>query len=41
MAPYAGFPACWEGLLMADEVFENRKKDTVGLSRLTPNRDQE
>ncbi len=20
MAPYAGFPACWEGLLVADEV---------------------
>jgi len=24
MAPYAGFPACWEGLLIADEVFKSR-----------------
>jgi 4-carboxymuconolactone decarboxylase len=24
MAPYAGFPACWEGLLIADEVFRTR-----------------
>ena len=24
MAPYAGFPACWEGLLIADEVFNSR-----------------
>ena len=24
MAPYAGFPACWEALLMADEVFKRR-----------------
>ena|SRR5215831_13344222 len=24
MAPYAGFPACWEGLLIADEVFKRR-----------------
>ncbi len=22
MAPYAGFPACWEGLVIADEVFK-------------------
>jgi 4-carboxymuconolactone decarboxylase len=22
MAPYAGFPACWEGLLVADEVLK-------------------
>jgi 4-carboxymuconolactone decarboxylase len=22
MAPYAGFPACWEGLLIADETFK-------------------
>jgi alkylhydroperoxidase/carboxymuconolactone decarboxylase family protein YurZ len=21
-APHAGFPACWEGLVMADEVFK-------------------
>ena len=25
MAPYAGFPACWEALLIADEVFRARK----------------
>jgi 4-carboxymuconolactone decarboxylase len=25
MAPYAGFPACWEGLVIADEVFKARK----------------
>ncbi len=25
MAPYAGFPACWEGLLVADEVFRQKK----------------
>ncbi len=25
MAPYAGFPACWEGLLAADEVFRRKK----------------
>jgi 4-carboxymuconolactone decarboxylase len=25
MAPYAGFPACWEGLAIADEVFKERK----------------
>jgi 4-carboxymuconolactone decarboxylase len=24
MAPYAGFPACWEGLLAADEVFKQK-----------------
>ncbi len=24
MAPYAGFPACWEGLLIADEVFRQK-----------------
>jgi 4-carboxymuconolactone decarboxylase len=24
MAPYAGFPACWEGLLVADEVFKRK-----------------
>jgi 4-carboxymuconolactone decarboxylase len=24
MAPYAGFPGCWEGLLIADEVFKSR-----------------
>jgi len=23
MAPYAGFPACWEGLVIADEVFHS------------------
>lgn len=25
MAPYAGFPACWEGLVIADEVFKQKK----------------
>ncbi len=25
MAPYAGFPACWEGLLIAEEVFKQKK----------------
>lgn len=25
MAPYAGFPACWEGLIIADEVFKQKK----------------
>ena len=24
MAPYAGFPACWEGLVAADEVFKSK-----------------
>lgn len=27
MAPYAGFPACWEGLLVADEVFRKKKPE--------------
>src|SRR5262252_8160476 len=26
MAPYAGFPACWDALLIADEVFKRQKK---------------
>jgi 4-carboxymuconolactone decarboxylase len=25
MAPYAGFPACWEALVIADEVFKGKK----------------
>ena len=25
MAPYAGFPACWEGLVIADEVLRQKK----------------
>ncbi len=25
MAPYAGFPACWEGLVIADEVFRQKE----------------
>jgi len=25
MAPYAGFPACWDALLVADEVFKQRE----------------
>jgi 4-carboxymuconolactone decarboxylase len=28
MAPYAGFPACWEGLVIADEVFHPRPSAT-------------
>lgn len=24
IAPYAGFPACWEGLIIADKVFEEQ-----------------
>ena len=26
MAPYAGFPACWEALLITDEVFKKAEK---------------
>ncbi len=26
MAPYAGFPACWEGLVIADEIFKQKGK---------------
>ena len=29
MAPYAGFPACWEGLVIANEVF-NSKPSLIG-----------
>ena len=29
MAPYAGFPACWDALVIADEVF-NRKESAAG-----------
>jgi 4-carboxymuconolactone decarboxylase len=25
MAPYAGFPACWDGLVVADEVFNQKR----------------
>ena len=25
MAPYAGFPTCWEGLMIADEVFKRKE----------------
>lgn len=25
MAPYAGFPACWEGLVIADELFRQKQ----------------
>ncbi len=28
MAPYAGFPACWEGLIVASEVFTQKKGRT-------------
>jgi 4-carboxymuconolactone decarboxylase len=30
MAPYAGFPACWEGLLVADEVFKQKRQAKEG-----------
>jgi 4-carboxymuconolactone decarboxylase len=36
MAPYAGFPACWEGLLIADEVFKSQAR----TKRLRPRRPQ-
>lgn len=26
IAPYAGFPACWEGLVIADKVFREERK---------------
>src|SRR5437867_2287450 len=26
IAPYAGFPACWEGLVLADQVFRGEKR---------------
>ena len=29
MAPYAGFPACWEGLAMADKVFRELDGQTL------------
>jgi alkylhydroperoxidase/carboxymuconolactone decarboxylase family protein YurZ len=25
MAPYAGFPACWEGLIIADQVIKRKR----------------
>ena len=28
MAPYAGFPACWDALLIADEVFRQKRVST-------------
>jgi 4-carboxymuconolactone decarboxylase len=28
MAPYAGFPACWEGLVLASEVFKQHRGRT-------------
>ena len=31
MAPYAGFPACWEGLVIADEVFEHKRTAAKSL----------
>jgi 4-carboxymuconolactone decarboxylase len=27
MAPYAGFPACWDALVIADEVFKQRQPE--------------
>ncbi len=34
MAPYAGFPACWEGLVIAAEVFRERGAKRTGKRRL-------
>ncbi len=28
IAPYAGFPACWEGLVIADRVFKEEKGES-------------
>jgi len=28
MAPYAGFPACWDALVIADEVFSRKQPGT-------------
>jgi 4-carboxymuconolactone decarboxylase len=33
MAPYAGFPACWEGLLVADEVFKSKGGESTKIAR--------
>ncbi len=33
MAPYAGFPACWEGLVIAEEVFRQRQAGRQARSR--------
>jgi 4-carboxymuconolactone decarboxylase len=30
LAPYAGFPACWEGLALADKVFRESDKAPGG-----------
>lgn len=30
IAPYAGFPACWEGLALADKVFREREGGEAG-----------
>jgi len=31
MAPYAGFPACWEGLIVADQVFKQKRRSRKRL----------
>ena len=33
MAPYAGFPACWEGLRAARRVFDSRQMGRRGTKR--------
>ncbi len=39
MAPYAGFPACWEGLVIAEEVFRQRQaRRQARSSRVGPGR---
>ena len=36
MAPYAGFPACWDALVIADEAFKRKKKKPRRKRRPTP-----
>lgn len=36
MAPYAGFPACWDGLVIADEVFKRKEKKPQRKRRPAP-----
>ena len=36
MAPYAGFPACWDALVIAGEVFKRKKKKPRRKRRPAP-----
>jgi len=36
MAPYAGFPACWDALVIADEVFKQEEKKPQRKRRPAP-----